>query len=131
MIRVRTRAALLFVALLATDRAAARPVPSLYPGGAPATADSIVLEFPARQARRIGNRSHRLLPQHLVRDIGKECRIHASRIGHEAGAAGAEQSAQPFISFRYHAEKLAFDGGEVEGRAAVPATRVAAEVTRL
>ena len=73
-----------------------------------------LLQFTAGQARRIGNRGQGLVAQHLVRDIGKKDRIHAAGVSDEAGAVGAEQSAQPFNSFRYHSHRIASHGVEVE-----------------
>ena len=58
-----------------------------------------LLQFAAGQAGRIGNRGQGLVPQHVVRDIGQEGRIHAAGVGDEAGAVGAQESAQPFIFF--------------------------------
>ena len=58
-----------------------------------------LLQFSAGQAGRVGNRSQGLVPQNLVCHIGQEDRIHPAGVGDEAGAVGAEESAQPFIFY--------------------------------
>ena len=74
-----------------------------------------LLQFTAGQAGRIGNRGEGLVPQHLVRYVGEECRIHAARVGDEARAVEAQETAQPFVFIRYHVVRIASNGWDVEG----------------
>ena len=74
-----------------------------------------LLKFTAGQAGRIGNRGEGLVPQHVVRDIGEKDRIHAAGVGDEAGAVGAQESAQPFIFFPIPQAQNRISGGKSRG----------------
>jgi len=52
--------------------------------------------------------------QRAMRRPSQKCRVNTAGIGDEAGAVGAEESAQPFESFGFHSYKIASNGGEVE-----------------
>ena len=78
-----------------------------------------LLKFTAGQAGRISDRSEGLIPQHLVRHTGEEGRVYAARVGHKAGTVRAQEAAQSFVLFRYHRNRIASRGKDVEGRQGV------------
>ena len=83
-----------------------------------------LLQFTPGQAGRVGNGRERLLAEHVVRDVGKEHRVHAARVGHQAGAVGAEESAQPFVFVRDHVPSFACNASDVEEGIAVARYKV-------
>ena len=73
-------------------------------------------EDPILAGTLVGNRMKCEQAQHLMGDIGQQGRIHASRIGDQAGPVRAQAGLELVVFFRYHYFNLPWWRGIVEAK---------------